>query len=221
MTPEKRGMSFDFKQRISDFLRQAKRHEPFEIPLLPLNTVLFPGGKLSLKVFEARHMEMASACIRDKKPFGLCLTLNGEEAGKPALHAGTGCVAEISDWDMPQLGVLNIQIIGLQRFYIGSTRIEPNGLIVARAAHIAPEAPQPLPPAHKACATLLRRLIEHLGVERFQPPLDYDDAVWVSYRLAELLPLKRSVRQNMLEMNDSAVRIEILHSFLAQQGLLA
>jgi Lon protease-like protein len=121
---------------------------------------------------------------------------------------------------MQQLGVLNIQALGIQRFHAEDTRIEPNGLIMARAVYIAPEPPHPLPPNHQACAILLHRLIEHLGVERFAQPLNYEDAVWVSYRLAELLPLKLSVRQNMLEMNDSQVRIEILHSFLTQQGLL-
>ncbi len=213
-------MPLDIKQRVSDFLHQAKRHESFEIPLFPLKTVLFPGSKLSIKVFEPRYMEMVSACLRNKEAFGVCLIRDGEETGKPALHADTGCAAEIIDWDMQQQGVLNIQVLGLQRFHVENAHVEPNGLIVARAVHIASEAPQPLPANHRACATLLRRLIEHLGVERFMPPLNYDDTVWVSYRLAELLPLKLSVRQNMLEMNDSLVRIEILHSFLAQQGLL-
>ena len=214
-------MSLDIKQRVSEFLNRAKHHEPFDIPVLPLKTVLFPGGNLPLKVFEPRYMDMVSACIRDNKPFGICLILDGDETGKPAQHVTTGCIAEITDWDMQQLGVLNIQVRGIQRFHLEGTRIEPNGLIVASAVHIAAEAPQPLPANHQACAVLLRRLIEHLGAEHFIAPLNYDDAVWVSYRLAELLPLKLSVRQNMLEMNDSKVRIEILHSFLAQQGLLA
>ena len=165
-------------------------------------------------------MEMVSACLKDKKPFGVCLILEGEETGKPATHAETGCIAEIIGWDMPQLGVLDIQALGTERFYIENSRIEPNGLIVASAVNVAPEPAQRLPASHYGCATLLRHLIEHLGEERFKPPLNYDDAVWVSYRLAELLPLKLSVRQNMLEMNDSQVRIEILHRFLAQQGLL-
>lgn len=206
---------------MSAFLKRGKHHESFEIPVFPLNTVLFPGGKLPLKVFEPRYMEMVSVCLRNRRPFGVCLILEGEESGKPAQHVETGCIADITVWDMKQLGVMNIHILGTQRFYIENSRIESNGLIVARAVYIAPEAPQPLPTNHHACATLLRRLVEHLGEERFNPPLNYDDAVWVSYRLAELLPLKLSARQNMLEMNDSVVRIEILHSFLAQQGLLA
>lgn len=213
-------MLLDIKQRLSDFLHQAKNQEPFDLPLFPLKTVLFPGGKLPLKVFEPRYMDMVSACLRDKKPFGVCLILEGEETGKPVRHAETGCVAEITEWDMQQQGILNIQVLGTQRFHIEATRVEPSGLVVASVVRISPELPHPLPAKHKACAILLRRLIEHLGEERFMPPLNYDDTAWVSYRLAELLPLKLSVRQNMLEMNDSEVRIEILHSFLAQQGLL-
>ncbi len=214
------AMPLEIKQRVSDFLHRPNHHEAFEIPLLPLKTVLFPGGKLPLKVFEPRYMDMVSACLSDKKPFGICLIRYGEETGNPARHAGTGCIADITDWDMQQQGVLNIQVLGGQRFHIENTRIEPNGLIVASGVLIAAELPQPILANHQACATLLRRLIEHLGVERFFPPLNYGDAVWVSYRLAELLPLKLSVRQNMLEMNDCQVRIEILHAFLAQQGLL-
>lgn len=206
---------------MTNLLQRGRTHDSFEIPLFPLKTVLFPGGVLPLKVFEPRYMEMVSTCLRVKQPFGVCLILKGEETGKPAQHVETGCTVEVTDWDMQQPGILNIQAIGLQRFYIEGTHTRPNGLIVANAIHIAPEPPQHISGAHQACAVLLHRLIEHLGVERFNPPLNFDDAVWVGYRLAELLPLKLSARQNMLEMNDSMVRIEILHTFLLQQGLLS
>ena len=91
---------------------------------------------------------------------------------------------------------------------------------MAQVVGIAEERRLALPKQHQACATILRHIIKHLGVERFAPPFRYDDSAWVGYRLAELLPLKHTVRQNMLEMNDSLVRIEILHRFLSQQGLL-
>lgn len=214
-------MPQDFIGRVTGLLHRGQRREPFEIPLFPLKTVLFPGTLLPLKIFEPRYMEMVSACLQHKKPFGVCLILEGEETGKPAKHVGTGCIAEINEWDMPQLGILQIQALGTERFHIEDSHIEPNGLIIASATYVAPEPAQALPANHHACATLLQRLIEHLGEARFKPPLNYNDSVWVSYRLAELLPLKLSVRQNMLEMNDSQVRIEILYRFLVQQGLLA
>lgn len=216
----KRVLPLNISQRVSDFLQQAKSHEAFDIPIFPLKAVLFPAGKLPVKVFEPRYMDMASACLRNNTRFGICLITEGKESGKPARHADTGCSAEIAEWEMDQPGVLHIQAVGIQRFHVETSHVEKNGLIMARAVPITPEPPHPLPASHQACATLLRRLIEHLGENRFTSPLNFDDAAWVGYRLAELLPLKLSVRQNMLEMNDSEVRIEILHSFLARQGLL-
>jgi len=213
-------MPLNLKQRLSEFLSQAKQHATCEIPLFPLNTVLFPGGKLPIKVFEPRYMEMVGACLKEKKAFGICLIRTGEETGAPAQPEQVGCMVEITDWDMQQLGILDIAVVGTQRFHIETSHAEKNGLILAQVVSIAEEPPLQLPIQHQACATILRHIIEHLGVERFAPPLRYDDSVWVGYRLAELLPLKRSVRQNMLEMNDSLVRIEILHRFLSQQGLL-
>lgn len=213
-------MPQDFIRLATSLLHRGQRREPFEIPLFPLKTVLFPGALVPLKIFDPRYMEMASACHRNKKPFGVCLILEREETGEPAKHVETGCIAEINAWETPQLGGLQIQAIGTERFHIEDSHIESNGLIVASATYVAPEPAQALPVNHHACAILLRRLIEHLGEARFKPPLNYNDSVWVSYRLAELLPLKLSVRQNMLEMNDSQVRIEILHRFLEQQGLL-
>lgn len=214
-------MPINLKQRLSGLLAQPKQRAACEIPLFPLNTVLFPGGKLPLKVFEPRYMEMVSACLKEKKTFGICLIRAGQETGSPAQPEQVGCIAEIVDWDMQQLGVLDIVVIGTQRFCIEASHTEKTGLVMARIANIAEELPLPLAKQHQACATVLRHIVEHLGVERFASPLRYDDSVWVGYRLAELLPLKRSVRQNMLVMNDSLVRIEILHRFLSQQGLLA
>ena len=214
-------MPLNLKGRLAHFLQQARESEPFELPLFPLNTVLFPGGRLPLKVFEPRYMELVSTCLKEKVPFGICLIKEGTEVGAPAVPEKVGCSAEIVEWDMAQLGVLNIQVLGIQRFHIEKTRTEKTGLLVAEAVHIPREPPLPLPPHHQVCATILRHIIERLGVERVQPPLDYGDAVWVGYRLAELLPLKRSVRQDMLEMNDTLTRIEILHHFLARQGLMA
>lgn len=208
------------RRRLSDFISQAKHHATFEIPLFPLKTVLFPGGKLPIRVFEPRYMDMISACMKDNKPFGICLIREGDETGSSVQPEAVGCLVDIVDWDMPQAGVLNISVLGIRRFHIESSRTERNGLVVAQVVNIAEEQDSPLPGQHQACATILRHIIEHLGEHRFAPPLRYDDQAWVGYRLAELLPLKLSVRQNMLEMNDSLVRIEILHTFLAQQGLL-
>ena len=65
--------------------RRRNRHERDDLPLFPLNTVLFPGGRLPLRIFEQRYMDMAKACLRDGAPFGVCLIREGAEVGAPAM----------------------------------------------------------------------------------------------------------------------------------------
>jgi Lon protease-like protein len=207
------------KERIGDFLSQSAEFEPFELPLFPLNTLLFPRGMLPLRVFEQRYIDMTKACLRDDAPFGVCYIKEGGEVGAPATPHEVGCLAKITDWDMQQLGVLNLKAVGQRRFRVLETRVEPNGLVVAKARLLPLEPAMPLPPEHAVCAAVLKEIIARVGEEKFEPPLDYDDAVWVGYRLAEVLPIKLSAKQNMLEMNDTIVRLEVLHRFLTQQGL--
>ncbi|MFI4920283.1 MAG: LON peptidase substrate-binding domain-containing protein, partial [Gammaproteobacteria bacterium] len=44
-----------------------------EIPLFPLQTVLYPGGPLSLRIFETRYLDMVSRCLKQEQGFGVCL----------------------------------------------------------------------------------------------------------------------------------------------------
>lgn len=211
------------KDRIADYLSESADLEPFELPLFPLNTVLFPGGALPLRVFEQRYMDMTKACLQNDTPFGVCLIREGGEvasaATPPAISHEVGCLARITDWDMQQLGVLNVRAVGVRRFRVLESRVEPSGLIVAKAQLLPVESPLPLPAEHAACAGVLKHIVSRVGEDKFEPPLAFDDAVWVGYRLAEVLPIKVSAKQNMLEMNDTLVRLEVLHRFLGQQGL--
>jgi len=207
------------RRKLPLIFDQEHSIETMEIPIFPLNTVLFPGGILPLRVFEQRYMDMTKACLRDDKPFGICLIKEGEEVGKPAIPEPIGCLARISDWDMQQLGILNMKAVGLQRFSIQSQTTEANGLIMAKVVTVTTEPPQPIPETLQPCATVLQRIVNEVGEDKFLAPLQYDDAVWVGYRLAEVLPLKLSAKQSMLEMNDSITRLQILNSFLKQQGL--
>ena len=59
-----------------------------EIALFPLNTVLFPGGALPLRIFETRYIDMVSRCMKGAQGFGVCLIQEGHEAGKARMHRG-------------------------------------------------------------------------------------------------------------------------------------
>ena len=78
--------------------------EPAWLPLFPLDTVLFPGGVLPLKVFEARYIDMVRDCMKRDAPFGVVRIKSGKEVGAAAEPDRVGCIAHIVEWDMADLG---------------------------------------------------------------------------------------------------------------------
>jgi Lon protease-like protein len=180
-----------------------------DVPLFPLQTVLFPGGRLPLRLFEQRYLDMARACLREDAPFGVCLIREGAEVGAPAEPFDVGCLARIGGWDMAQLGVLQIVALGGRRFRVLERRVQRDGLARARIELLAAETDVELP-ADDLCARILRRAIESGGESMIEPPARYESAAWVSARLAELLPLSLESKQRLLEMDVAHDRIEIL-----------
>jgi Lon protease-like protein len=184
-----------------------------EVPLFPLNTVLFPGGRLPLRIFEQRYMDMAKACLRDGSAFGVCLIRDGREVGAPATPVEVGCLARITAWDMPQLGVLQVTACGEQRFRIVERRLQADGLARARIELLDNDVDTAIPERCMACVKLLERVIDQQG-GLFEPPHRLESASWVSSRLAELLPLPLPAKQELLELADALARLERLDALL-------
>jgi len=185
--------------------------------IFPLNTVLYPDGVLPLKVFEQRYIEMTKACLRDSLPFGVCLIREGREVGAPAVPEPVGCLATIERWDMPQLGVFQLLTRGGGRFRIREMQVAPNHLISALVDPIAPDgAADEVDPL---CRGVLAALIEKVGAERFPAPARLDDAAWVGYRHAEILPLDACIKQELLEITDAGRRLVRLRGLLEKQGI--
>lgn len=190
-----------------------------DVALFPLGTVLFPGGLLPLRIFEARYMDMAKACLRDGTPFGVCLIRAGREVGTPAEPETIGCLAHIVDWDMQQLGLLLVTTVGGERFRILERRVEPDGLARARIERLPADDDDAVPEAFAACRALLERVIAERGAKVFAEPHRLDSASWVGCRLSEILPVPLAAKQKLMELDDALVRLEILHKFLVQHRL--
>lgn len=188
-----------------------------DIHIFPLNTVLFPAGVLPLKIFEQRYLEMTKLCLRDNVPFGVCLIREGTEVGGPAVPQSVGCLATIIQWDMPQLGLFHLVTRGGERFRVLETRVAASGLISASVELFPPE---PVAEMDPACHEVLKVIIEKAGAGHFPSPLRLEDPAWVSYRLAEVLPLDMAVRQQLLEMEEPTARLARLHGILVQQAVL-
>ena len=190
------------------------------VPIFPLQTVLYPGALLPLKIFEVRYMEMAKACLKDGRPFGICLIREGHEVGAPAIPEPVGCLARIAECDMEQLGILKVKAEGGERFRIVSSEVNKQGLIVGEIEKYEPEARAQDATGFDECAEFLRKVIAAIGAGRFGEPLQFADPSWVGFRLAEILPLRSDVKQKLLELTDPGLRVAILHRFLRQQKLI-
>ena len=187
--------------------------------IFPLGTVLFPGGSLPLKIFEQRYLEMTKICIRDDKPFGVCLIKEGAEVGTPAVPETIGCLATIERWDMPQLGLFELLARGGERFRLLDSRVAANGLMSGSIERLPADTPAAR--VDPSCREVLKLIIDRVGAQHFPEPIELDDATWVGCRLAEVLPLDARIKQSLLEIGDAGERLERLRDILVQEGLIA
>lgn len=191
-----------------------------EIPLFPLGAVLFPGGILSLKVFEQRYLDMASACLKLNAPFGVCLIASGTEVGGPATPHTIGTLASITQADMPQLGILMLTVRGGSRFRIVSQSLRPDGLLHAQVELLDEPESQNVPEHLQGLLPFLEKVVHDVGPEKMPEPHVFSDASWVGYRLTEIVPVQALAKQRLLELDDPVSRLEILHTYLAQRKLV-
>ena len=179
------------------------------LSLFPLHTVLLPGASLGLRVFEPRYLDLVRECGRSGVGFGVCLILDGAEVGPPATSAGFGTEALIEDFGSDAGGVLTLQVRGARRFRVQRVRVRDNGRQVADIRWCDVDAMQRLRPEHGLLALLLQSLLDRFGGEHAMAPRALlDDANWVSWRLAELLPLEDPQRLQLLQIDDPHQRLE-------------
>lgn len=190
------------------------------LPLFPLQTVLFPGGRLPLRIFEARYMDMVSQVMREDGAFGVCLIAAGREVGEAAVPRLMGTEARIESWDMAQPGLLHIVARGGRRFAVTDHEVQGDGLLTATVRWLPDPAAVAVPAAQGELVVLLRRIVADQPEARLAPE-HFDDAAWVGARLAEILPIPVEAKQALLELTDWVSRLEIIQRFLRQRGVLA
>ena len=184
------------------------------VPLFPLNIVLFPRGPLPLRIFETRYIDMVRSCMRQDQGFGVALIREGSEAG-PAGTVDVGTMAKIVDFHQLSDGFLGLSCVGGRRFRITGRGRQTNGLNIVQMEWLEEEAKTPVPGRHAHLAELLKSVLPQLGEVYAGMEMQLDDASWVGFRLAEILPIPAAEKQFCLELKDPIERLDLL-SPLAQ-----
>jgi Lon protease-like protein len=202
-------------------------HALANLPLFPLETVLFPGGLLPLRIFEVRYLHMVEQCRQAGTPFGIVSLLKGSEVRRPGMDAETfhpfGTLARITRCDAPQPGLREIDCLGSERFRIVSSHQLAHGQWVADVELLPDDVATPIPSdlahASHSLGQLVQTLQEqHLADNRFhiRPPLQLDDCGWVANRWCEMLPLPVHTKHNLLALESPLLRLELVADLLAK-----
>jgi len=197
-----------------------------ELPLFPLQAVLFPGGLLGLKVFEARYLDLVADCLRDGSAFGVVALRSGREvrAGDDRVDfEPVGTLAELIDVDSDRPGILQVSCRGTRRFRVLSQRQRADGLWLAATEPIDDD--EPIAPSAALAGTVrgLQDAIASLKAQQTEPflaPYRFDDAGWVANRWCEILPIPKAAKQKLMALPDPMLRLQLVDDFLRSKGVV-
>lgn len=172
------------------------------LPLFPLEIVVFPGAPLPLHIFEPRYKEMIGECLSQNRAFGM---VRAKENAVSAIGCSATILEVIKKYDD---GRLDIAAEGAQRFEIIQVNQERSFLQAEVAffedepSVVSKSAADSVIQLHEQLFAVLGRTVE---VER--------DAAYLSFRLAQDLPVDLDFKQTLLEMKSEAERVEILTEY--------
>jgi Lon protease-like protein len=206
--------------------------DTFQLPLFPLQTVLFPGGVLPLRIFEVRYLDLIQRCQKEGAPFGVvCLTQGSEVRQAPAageaaptevFHA-IGTLAHIEMYERPQPGLMLIRCRGGRRFRLLRSEQMKHGLWTGEAEYLADDPVVPVPQDLVPVRVGLQRLLQHMQAQAqpgdelpIQPPLQWDDCGWVAHRWCDILPVSPQLKQQFLAVDNPLIRLELVGDLLAR-----
>lgn len=173
-----------------------------ELPLFPLNTVLFPAMPLTLHVFEERYQKMIARCLAADSTFGVLLIRDGAEVGAPAVPFEVGTTAQIVGVEKLSEGRMNLVAVGRKRFrllrvtrslpyLVGDVEYEPH--VIGERVGMMNAAVE----VRRLFTEYLRLVAALVDAELNIGELP-DDAASLAYVVASALQVDNTVKQQLL-----------------------
>ncbi|MEX8507593.1 MAG: LON peptidase substrate-binding domain-containing protein [Leptothrix ochracea] len=195
-----------------------------KLALLPLQAVLFPDGRLNLKVVEPRYQALMTSCLRSGRSFGV-VTLKPTSEHPPVPFESIGCLAELVACDSPSTEVMHLRCQGVQRFDMETPTCDSEGLWHVEARLIDPDPLQaPSAEWQSAAVQALARALDVFEAQGKTPPVArphrFHDAGWVANRWCELLPIPTPLKYQLMTLPDPRVRLQLVDGFLRRHGIV-
>lgn len=188
------------------------RPSPTEsLPLFPLSSVLFPRGLLGLRIFESRYLDMVKERLRAGAGFGVVANLSKTS------HAAVGTEAMIIDFSTLEDGLLGLQCRGHRRFRVHETKTQTDGLLIGQVEWLPPEPAIGVRPEHGTLQTLVREMLRQEVLAK-ELDIDTDQSSELSFGLASILPMEIGEAQQLLELQDSKVRLDQLMEWVQSKA---
>ena len=183
-----------------------------DLPIFPLRTILFPDSKLPLRIFEPRYIDMVSRSMREDSEFGIILS---RESTDPKMFEtyDTGTLAKIIDWDQGGDGLLGITTLGTQKFRLKELNKQEDGLNIGSIERIEKEGDYKPLKEFTHLVELLHAILDDVNIYD-DDEKRFDSASWISYRFAEILPLRIEDKQKCLEIDDPIIRLNFLEPLI-------
>ena len=183
-----------------------------DLPIFPLRTILFPDSKLPLRIFEPRYIDMVSRSMREDSEFGIILS---RESTDPKMFEtyDTGTLAKIIDWDQGGDGLLGITTLGTQKFRLKELNKQEDGLNIGSIERIEKEGDYKPLKEFTHLVELLEAILDDVNIYD-ENEKNFDSASWISYRFAEILPLRVEDKQKCLEIDDPIIRLNFLEPLI-------
>lgn len=199
-------------------------NEKRELPIFPLNTVLFPGMALPLRIFEPRYQQMLADCLEEDQIFGVVLIKKGEEMGGPAAPHEIGTVARILSVEKKEPDLTHITTVGTERFWLRRLmppdpyligEVEPYPLALLDEPEIDGLAKQ----ATTLLKTYLNLLSRASGADiKLQRPPSEPKAI--AYLIAMILQVTLTEKQRLLTIPDLPALFREEFAVLRDEGKL-
>ena len=180
------------------------------IPIFLLSSIIFPGGYMSLRIFERRYLDMVKNCVKNNTGFGISLIRASDNR---YYNVGTFC--KIIDWDQMNDGLLGITARGKYRYKILESSVQHDGLLTANIEIVEEPSFKDIPIELMPYSDFLKNILNQYPEFYHRDGIKYySESGWVGSRLAEVLPMSLNEKQVILEIDDYLVRLYRIKDYI-------